>query len=77
LTPPVQTQIASDGAQPGREGGCATRVKSTQSLQIILFEVLADENEAVIDPVLIALEEMDDLQEQRGVLPQEFVPGLL
>ncbi len=64
----LRDQVGNDAA-PSPE--------STESPEAISLQLLADEEEAIVDPVLISLEQVNDLEDDRGILAEELIPGLL
>ena len=76
MSPPVQAEIADNGPEPRRKCRGPLSVELANPPEVVSFESLADENEAILNSVLIALEEMDDLEDQRGAAVQEIIPRL-
>ena len=74
MSPPVQAEVADNRPEPRGKRRGPPGVKLANSPEIVSFEPLADKDEAILDPVVIALEEMDDLENQRGVPVQELIP---
>jgi hypothetical protein len=74
MSPPVQAEIADNGPEPSRKRRGPLSFKLANPPEIVSFESLADEDEAILDSVLIALEEMDDLEDQRGIPVKELIP---
>ncbi len=77
LSPPVETEVPDHRAQPGREAGGAPDLEAADPAHIVAPQLLAYEDEAVVDPIGIALEEMNDLQDQGSVIGEEPIPGSL
>jgi hypothetical protein len=74
MSPPVQAEIADNDPEPRHKRRGPLSVKLANPSEVVSFESLTDKDEAIVDSVLIALEEMDDLEDQRGVPVQELIP---
>lgn len=74
MSPPVKAEIADNRPQPRGKRRSPPCVEPANFPEIVSFEPLADEDEAIVDSVVIALEKMDDLEDQRGVPFEELIP---
>lgn len=78
LTPvPVEAQIARDGTEPGGETRRAVWSEPPQPPKVVATQLLADEEVAVANRVLVAFEQADDFEQNGRIALEESGPRFL
>lgn len=75
MAAPVETESPHDSPQPGCERRGSVFAKAMNSPEVVTTQSFADEEEAIAGLVRVTLEEVDDLENQRGPFSEKTAPG--